>query len=210
MKHLSLFLFLFPALLCARDPFEPIIAPQESGEVSIPYQPNYFKSHSITLPSSARFIKKIIITYQNVDGSIGQHEKELEGDIDWHFPLLLSQEIQPLDSNVSILRPHPTPGVFRFEPFEEIIFEITGKNLLIRTPYLIRRDMALAPTPKILIDFQKVGKKSLQKSFETGLPYIKGVSISTHEDFYRVTLELDGKYRYTIKPEKEGFSVELR
>ncbi len=210
MKYLLLFLLAISALFGARDPFEPVISPKESGEVSIPHQPNYFRAHSITLPSSARVIKKITITYQNIDGSISQHDTELEGDIDWHFPLLLSQEIQPLDSNVSILRPHPTPGVFRFEPFEEIIFEITGKNLLIRTPYLIRRDMTLATPPRILIDFQKVGKKPLQKSFETGLPYIKGVVISTHEDFYRVTLELDGKYRYTIKPEKEGFSVELR
>ncbi|CAE10548.1 AMIN domain-containing protein [Wolinella succinogenes] len=206
----TLWILLLPLWIFARDPFEPLMTPKESGEVSLPPQPNYFKEQKITLPSSARKIKKITLTYQNMDGSISEQETLLEGDIDWHFPFLLSQEIRPLDATPAIQKPTPAPGVSKFEPFEEFVFELSGKKLLIQTPYLIRRDLALASPSKILIDFQKKTKKVLIKDFPTGLPYIKSISIGTHEEFYRVTLELDGQYRYSIKPQKEGFSIELR
>lgn len=207
---LLLSLSLFSLSLLARDPFTPMLTPKESGEVSIPPMPSYFSEQNITLPSSARKIKKVTITYQNMDGSIDEHATELSGDIDWHFPLRLSQ-LPLIDTEPLIQKPSAMPGISKFEPFREFAFELSGKILTIDTPYLIRRDIALAAPPKILIDFQKSGKTSpvMMKGFETGLPYIKSVNIGTHDDFYRVTLELDGKYRYTIRPEKKGFMLEL-
>lgn len=209
MKTRALYLLL-PLWLFARDPFDPLITPKESGEVSQPPAPHYFQGERITLPSSARQIKEITITYQNMDGSISKHRTPLEGDIDWHFPLILMQEFRPLDTPTIVQRPHPKPGVSRFEPFEEFVFELSKKRLLIRTPYLIRRDMALTSPFKILIDFHQSTPQKFIKSFPTGLPYIKSISLGTHEGFARVTLELDGQYHYSIKPETEGYSLELR
>ena len=72
------------------DPFTPVIVPKDSirpyyGETSV------FDSAKIEFPSSARLIKKIEVTFQNIDGSIQTRSVAARGRIDWRMPLLISQ-----------------------------------------------------------------------------------------------------------------------
>ncbi|MDE7317739.1 MAG: AMIN domain-containing protein [Helicobacter sp.] len=200
-----------PVTESGRDPFSPVLVPKESVMVSPTYKPNYFKEQNITLPTTARRINKITVGYQNIDGSMAEKSVILDGDIDWHFPLRLVQDIQDFKAKEVIRRPDPTPGVERFEPYTEFVFKFTSKKLFLQTPFLIRQDIPLGSPPKIVLDFVKDPYGSFyDKSFQTALPYFKFVDIKTHEDFYRVTLTLDGKYQYQISPEKDGFWVLLQ
>lgn len=76
--------------LAREDPFTPVISPKDSirpyyGETSV------FDSAQIEFPSSARLIKKIEVTFQNIDGSIQTRSVSARGRIDWRMPLLISQ-----------------------------------------------------------------------------------------------------------------------
>lgn len=200
-----------PITESARDPFQPVLVPKDSITVSPTYKPQYFKEQNISLPKSARRINKVVIGYQNIDGSMAEKSVILDGDIDWHFPLKLIQDVQDFQAKAVIKRPDPTPGVERFEPYNEFIFKFTSKKLFLQTPYLIRRDIPLGSPPKIVLDFVKDAQGAFfDKGFQTAIPYFKFVDIKTHEDFYRVTLTLDGNYQYHISPEKDGFWVTLQ
>jgi hypothetical protein len=51
-----------------------------------------FTTQTLSLPNSARAVKKISITYLNLDGSISSEELELNNAIDWHEPFVVSQK----------------------------------------------------------------------------------------------------------------------
>lgn len=100
----------FVGLLCAReDPFTPMITPKDSirpyyGETSI------FDKAQIEFPSSARLIKKIEVTFQNIDGSIQTKSIAVRGRIDWRTPLLISQVLNKSQiakvQNTDTIPPH--------------------------------------------------------------------------------------------------------
>lgn len=100
------------------DPFTPVIVPKDSirpyyGETSV------FDSVQIEFPSSARLIKKIEVTFQNIDGSIQTRSVAARGRIDWRMPLLISQvlnknqiaKVKSADSKAQsqTLKPAKTP-----------------------------------------------------------------------------------------------------
>lgn len=80
----------FSISIAREDPFTPVVVPKDSirpyyGETSV------FDSAQIEFPSSARLIKKIEVTFQNIDGSIQTRSVAVRGRIDWRMPLLISQ-----------------------------------------------------------------------------------------------------------------------
>lgn len=80
----------FSLSIAREDPFTPVVVPKDSirpyyGETSV------FDSAQIEFPSSARLIKKIEVTFQNIDGSIQTRSVAVRGRIDWRMPLLISQ-----------------------------------------------------------------------------------------------------------------------
>ena len=86
-------IFLFLISLHAREnPFFP-----SDGELDLSlttnqtadYQP--LKQATITLPSTARVLQKVTISYKNLDGTIEEKSIELQNSIDWHLPLFISQ-----------------------------------------------------------------------------------------------------------------------
>lgn len=81
---------IFSILGAREDPFTPVVVPKDSirpyyGETSV------FDMAQIEFPSSARLIKKIEVTFQNIDGSIQTRSVAARGRIDWRMPLLISQ-----------------------------------------------------------------------------------------------------------------------
>lgn len=85
-------LLIFCSILFSRDdPFSPLITPKDSIR---PYygEREFFNSARITFPSTARLIKKIEVTFQNIDGSLETKSIPLSGKIDWQYPLVLSHD----------------------------------------------------------------------------------------------------------------------
>ncbi|WP_279127907.1 AMIN domain-containing protein [Helicobacter winghamensis] len=187
----------------ARDPFTPIITPKDSGQITNAPQLDLFTKTELILPSTARKIKKITLEYQNLNGSITTLEKELEGDIDWHFPLVLSQEVQPKTHNI------PEKESFALEKYFN--FEITKNSIALNTHLTLLRDFTLASPTRLILDFKAPSKKPLKASFTPKIPTIPQVSLDSHLDFYRITLNLDGQYKYNlVKDTKTGnYSIEL-
>ena len=181
-----------------RNPFESAMKPKESGQVSNPHKLDLFTQTALNLPSTARKIKKIAISYQNLDGSISAIEKELDGDIDWHFPLVLSQEVQ---ANMTL----PTASDFNFHKLFN--FHIEGKKVILKTPLQLIRDFTLASPTRLILDFKSNSNKSLKDSMITHLPIVNKVELQTHLDFYRITLNLDAQYKYLLKNTKEGLEI---
>ena len=100
----------FSLSIAREDPFTPVVVPKDSirpyyGETSV------FDSAQIEFPSSARLIKKIEVTFQNIDGSIQTRSVAARGRIDWRMPLLISQVLnknQITQKNID-KTPQPSP-----------------------------------------------------------------------------------------------------
>ncbi|MBD5166147.1 MAG: AMIN domain-containing protein [Helicobacter sp.] len=186
----------------SRDPFTPIITPKESGQITNAPQLDLFTKTELILPSTARKIKKIILEYQNLNGSITSLEQNLEGDIDWHFPLILSQEVQPKAPNVLDKQNFVLGNLFDFE--------ISRQKIQLKAPLRLLRDFTLASPTRLILDFKVPNKTPLQEIFDTQIPTIPKVSLSTHLDFYRITFTLDGQYKYTLVQKTTGnYEIEL-
>lgn len=186
----------------SRDPFTPIITPKESGQITNAPQLDLFTKTELILPSTARKIKKIILEYQNLNGSITSLEQNLEGDIDWHFPLILSQEVQPKAPNVLDKQNFILGNLFDFE--------ISRQTIQLKAPLRLLRDFTLASPTRLILDFKVPNKTPLQEIFDTQIPTIPQVSLSTHLDFYRITFTLDGQYKYTLVQKTTGnYEIEL-
>ncbi len=186
----------------SRDPFTPIITPKESGQITNAPQLDLFTKTELILPSTARKIKKIILEYQNLNGSITSLEQNLEGDIDWHFPLILSQEVQPKAPNVLDKQNFVLGNLFDFE--------ISKQKIQLKAPLRLLRDFTLASPTRLILDFKVPNKTPLQEIFDTQIPTIPKVSLSTHLNFYRITFTIDGQNKYTITQKTTGnYEIEL-
>lgn len=159
-------------------------------------------SDLLILPSTARKIKKITLEYQNLNGSITSIEQNLEGDIDWHFPLILSQEVQPQSPKTLEKQDFTLGNLFDFN--------ITKQKIQFKTSLRMLRDFTLASPTRLVLDFKAPNKTSLQETFDSQIPSIPKISLSTHLDFYRITFNLDGQYKYKITQNSSGnYEIEL-
>ena len=113
MNKILMLMLVFLSVSAARnDPFTPTIVPEDSirpyyGESSV------FDTAKIEFPSTARLIKKIEVTFQNLDGSIETKSVALSGRIDWQKPLLVTQVLSKNQryalSNIENKMPPPAP-----------------------------------------------------------------------------------------------------
>ena len=99
----------FSLSIAREDPFTPVVVPKDSirpyyGETSV------FDSAQIEFPSSARLIKKIEVTFQNIDGSIQTRSVAARGRIDWRMPLLISQVLNKNQITQKNIDKTPTPS----------------------------------------------------------------------------------------------------
>ncbi len=186
-----------------RDPFTPIITPKDSGQITNAPQLNLFTKTELILPSTARKIKKITLEYQNLNGSITAMEQELDGDIDWHFPLVLHQEVQPKAPDI--------PNKQEFSLGDKFHFELKRKDILLHTDFKLLRTFTLASPSRLILDFKSPNKQPLKDSIATKIPTIPQVDLGTHLDFYRITLSLDGQYKYNLTQDTSAgqYTIEL-
>ena len=200
-KKFCFSLFCCVSLLVSReDPFELKMTPKSSpqsvdGEISKPLE-----SMDVTLPSTTRILKKVKFIYQKIDGSVEEKSVEIDKDIDWHYPITISQI-----GDQSIIE-EKKPVSYRVGEFE---FIITGKAIRIYSPFRLKQNFILPKPFRIIIDLNR-DEKNINQVFDLKRKFFSKISLGTHQDFYRVTLTLDGQYGYNIEQDSKGYIIVLK
>ena len=96
MKFIFLLITLLFSLVARDNPFADVIS-NEAFPIStnIPKTLTDLRHESFRLPDSARILKRVIIEYQNLDGSVDTIATTLNKKIDWHMPLVLKHQKAP-------------------------------------------------------------------------------------------------------------------
>lgn len=200
LKTFLLFLMI-SSLVSGRDnPFEPFLLPKESSHNSNQEAKDYFEAFDFKLPTTARVLKDITVTYQNIDGSIETKTLHIDQSIDWHYPLRLTQQNALVSEETQY---------YSALPFE---FIIKKNKLYIHSSYKMQRNFVLPKPYRIVIDVDKPLKNSsnLRNIIEINKKYFTKISIGTHERFYRVVITLDGQYQYDFTAGDGNYIVSLR
>jgi hypothetical protein len=182
--------FITVSFLFARlNPFEPVITPENITKV----KPEYFKKAVVYLPSDARVLKKIIFVYQNINSDILKKEVNINKNIDFHSPIIITH--------------NPKNFGFRKVYLKYFTMYIKNKKVFIKTKDpLIRAFFLIAPF-RLVLDFKrKTDFATVKKNLNT---FIKKVVIGSHGSFYRAVLYLDANYKYRIKKLDEGIEIEF-
>lgn len=182
------------------NPFELKIAPKASphsskGEITRPLE-----DVEVTLPTTARVLKEVKFVYQKLDGSTATETIEIDSDIDWHYPISISQL---RDKEQLELK---KPASYRIADFEVIV---VGKMVYLNSSFALKQIFVLPQPFRILLDFDR-GENAINESLETQKRFFNRISVGTHQDFYRVTLELDGQYGYDLEQDEKGYRIILK
>lgn len=213
-------------LIARENPFESVITPQESGKVAEIKKPTYFTREIMSLPSTARKVKRIEIWYQNMDGSIDSVMVETDRDIDWHFPMVVTHDTQNqvvrtktamtqsksaaprMSASEPKLLPAPKNNKATLSALPYISFGIDGKKLMVMTQDSMLREFDLAEPTKIVMDFKR-NTTFYTKTLKTNKMYFEEIALGNHKGYYRVAIKLDGKYRYQVNKSENGYLLEL-
>lgn len=193
-KALIIFAFGFIGLTSANDNPFMINANQRDFQAQ---QRNknkpYLYVENVQLPSNAREIKNVTITYQKIDGTVGKKELKLDKFIDWHYPIKISQ--QEAIRNIA-------KRYFSLNDFE---FYIEGANFVVKsTKHKMIRHFLLANPLTIIVDFSRDGGNEYDGNIGTGEKYFSNVSVNARSNIYRISITLDGLYQYNLKSLKDG------
>lgn len=212
--------FLLSSISEAREnPFFP-----KDGMEDITYSSNMnklappLKRATMKLPSNAREIQQVTISYKNLDGSIEEQTIELNNSIDWHLPIFISQSYDTSPEKIintaqpqKVLKEESTKKEFELLVNKGYIdISSLDKTLKIDTKNELMRDFLLVKPHRIVLDFKKVNDEFLkQYSKEYPQNVFKSIKLGNHKDYYRVVIELDGYYRYTYEQTDSGYIFKL-
>jgi len=212
IKVIFISFFLFIISDARENPFFPA-----KGEKDIPYTSNSvkklepLKQSSITLPSSARVIKKVTIEYENLDASVEKKSIELDNTVDWHLPIFISQSYSQNETKELEKTPIKKTKI-KYKEIASIKyakFLSSNKTLKVLTNDKIIRNFLLVKPHRIVMDFKRDAKlKSYEKENKDGV-FCK-VRVGNHAGYYRAVIELDGLYRYKMQKLPDGYVFNLR
>ncbi len=209
MRFLILFLVFTVSLFARENPFVPMSSIAKSTQIN--KKDKYFKELKFKLPNSARVLKNIEVTYQNLNGSISKKIISIDRKIDWHDELFLTKNTalhKEEPTKTVIKKDMPEMGkVYRFKNF--IKFEILKKSIKITTKDVKIRDFLVSRPYKVVLDFRR-DANFLTKTLKVNLPPFISIILGNHEKYYRVAIELDGQYAYQLKKSKGNFIITLR
>lgn len=209
IKILMMSLVIMISLSARENPFFP-----SKNETDIPITTNkvsatqVLERATLTLPSTARTIESVTVTYKNIDGSITSKKEELGYRIDWHLPIFISQNI---GDNTVVPRKKRAPK----EKFVKLaslsfisLYESKNRIKIITKDKMIRNFLLTQPH-RIVCDFKRdIDIRSYVK-IPKGQHRVKKIRVGNHKGYYRVVIELDGHYRYTKTDAKEGYYFNL-
>lgn len=179
----------FPA-----DPNEKQIQTTNKVEILKP-----FSTQFISLPSSARVVKSIVISYQNLDGFIEQERLDLNFKIDWHKPIIVSHKSL-------IEKPKPKKPKKNIINMKFISFDISDKKMKIRTKDKLLQNFLLVAPHRVVMDFKRdIAFKP--KTIKVNKPPFSKIRMGHHDRYYRVVIELDGQYRYKLLTTEKDYTI---
>ena len=210
IKTLCIVFLLFISLEARENPFFPSL-----GEQEIPFTSNEdrtkkpLKRATIDIPSQARIIKKVIVEFKNLDGSLESQSIELDNSVDWHLPIFISQSYT--QDNKEILKTKEVQKI-KFKKLSSIEFASFysfEKTLKILTDDKLIRSFLLVNPHRIVADFEKDAMLKYMSKYNENNVFTK-IRVGNHKGYYRVVVELDGYYRYKMQKTSEGYLFKLR
>lgn len=220
MKKLFIFIVLiFTTLtLCAREnPFKEAKTVKTMGQATyVKDTRENFTNVQINLPSSARILQSVELHFQNLDGSMDSEKVEIDKKVDWHDMLVLQKEddinVPVFEEKIVSKKIEPKKIIkkntmINFKNF--ISFEMEDKNIYIKTQDRKIRDFLVNNPYKVVLDFEKE-ISFYTKVYDLNIKNFKSITIGKHDGYYRVVIELDGKYRYSLSKIEDGYLVHLR
>ncbi len=202
-KIIVVFIFLGLVLLARDNPFKPVVSSKSLGKATnIVSTYKSLKVAKFKLPSSSRVLKKIKFEILNVDGSMSEVSFDVNKKVDWHKEIILSNI--PIKFNTKPKKIEPK----LLKPFKFLTILIDKNKLLLKTKDSIIRELFFSKPYKIAIDLKRDVSFYTKIIKLSKLPFAK-IIIGNHGKFYRVVLALDGKYRYKIKKNSNGYLIEL-
>lgn len=158
-----------------------------------------FSKQNISLPNSARAIKAITITYQNLDGSISNETMDLNNKIDWHEPFIVTQKQRSLAPKGKVKKSKLINAKF-------IKFAPNGKKMKVITKDKLLRNFMLTNPHRIVMDFSR-STSFRPKNFKLNQAPFKKIRMGHHDKYYRVVFELDGQYNYKLQASEKDLSI---
>lgn len=198
MFKLLLLFVLFASLFSRENPFEDINSVMDSKIQSL----KPFKEELFHFESSARILNTITFAYTNLDGSIGQKTISVEKLINWHdlFKLSRIDPIkEPTHALISIKIPQAASNIDGIKPLptELLKLSLDGYEASIFTKDELLRVLSTQNPSVIYLDFKHKQRYFYQVKRLDNPPFRK-IEFSSHLDFYRIKIFLDGKYGYKI------------
>ncbi len=162
------------------------------------------KRAAITLPDQARVLQEVTVTYKTLDGSIESKSIQLEHAIDWHIPLFISQ------SYSEPVKPKPQQSMPNAQSvnFDFITLRFAQDAVTIQTEDVLLRHFMMVSPHRIILDFTRDANFLSFEKVLTQTPY-KEVRIGNHEGYYRVVITLDGRYRFELQNQSDGYRLNL-
>ncbi|DAB30517.1 MAG TPA: AMIN domain-containing protein [Sulfurimonas sp. UBA12504] len=220
MKVLIAIFLLLSALVARENPFFPT-----EGEKELPFTSNDVKNlpalqrASISLPSKARVLESVSVKYKNLDGSTESKTIEVENTIDWHLPIFVTQSYP--SSNTQEIKSEKREevkqakeiknkqGLEKIASIAYADFYTSGKSLQVNTKDELMRNFLLSHPHRIVLDFKRDANiKAYTKEISQNI--FSKIRVGNHSGYYRVVIELDGYYRYTLANTNTGYTITLR
>jgi len=210
---LTIFILLGVSLIARENPFEAMSSSTTTGKATYKKDTREnFTSEKIQLPSSARILKSIELHFQNLDGSIESKKVKIDQKIDWHDELIVKKNMPDVVNSVTPISKAPTKTTHKIRKinFKNIVlFSIDGKSLHVKTKDSKIRDFLVTSPYKIVVDFKRE-VSFYTKLYDLKTRYFKSITLGKHSGYYRVAIELDGKYLYNKQKVKDGYIFTLR
>lgn len=206
MRYTFLLLVTLISLFARDNPFFPTdpndIALTTSNRIEV-LQP--FSTQNISLPNSARAIKAITITYQNLDGSISNESLDVNNKIDWHKPLVISQKelSKPVNNLKNVNKLTKVPKIINAK---FIKFIPDSKSMRVVTKDKMIRNFMLTSPYRIVMDFSR-DTSFKPKFFAINEAPFNKIRMGNHDKYYRVVIELDGQYKYKLQVSKKDLNI---
>ena len=169
-------------------------------------KPQPFDRLVIRLPDTARILKSVTLTCENLDGSLTTKEIPVDKAIDWHDRIVVIPQKKLFDG-VKNEKKVTRPAYRRIAKMPFISLYAHDRQLKIVTRDRLLRDFKLVKPDRIVLDFKR-DADFLTYRFKGSIPF-KKITIGNHSGYYRVVIELDGRYIYHIRPYTQGYMLTL-
>ncbi|GMB96237.1 AMIN domain-containing protein [Helicobacter sp. NHP22-001] len=185
---------LLMALVARENPFEPS---RNVGQTALGDEvPDYFRYVNVNLPSTARILTKVTLTYKTLDASTHTESVDVNQRIDWHYPIKVTQQAAILGKQGKI---------FRVGAFD---FWIHENKLYLHTAHKIQRSFVLINPYRIVLDTDR-DEQDFRQKVQVDEKYVNNIAIETHDNFYRFSIVLDGQYQYKIEQKNDYLVIDL-